>query len=137
MANLRTLTIFLLSKIVYLPFFRKLFLRAWFVYCSGIKKICWSSLNWLLQISALWEVVNLPFHRLFRYLCSDILIYFYGNHDFLELTTVPFVTRQHRILLNSGKSGKTLGPKQKRKMMEIWKKENGHLHDFFSSTLPK
>ena len=43
----------------------------------------------------------------------------------------------YRILLNSGKSVETLRQKQKRMMKEFWKKENGHLHDFCSSTLPK
>ena len=48
-----------------------------------------------------------------------------------------FVTKLHRILLNSRKSVRTLRPKQKWKKKEFWKKKNGHLHDFCSSILPK
>ena len=51
----------------------------------------------------------------------EIAIFFALARSLLvKITTiVPFVTRLHRILLNSGKSEETLRPKQKRKMKEF------------------
>ena len=90
-----------------------------------------------LQISIFQKIAILPFHKLFHSLCSNILVYIYKHHNFLKQIIVLFVTKLHRILQISGKSVETLRPKQKRKMKEFKKKENGHLHDFCSSTLPK
>ena len=80
---------------------------------------------------------ELLIYKLFHSLWFDISIHSYKHHDFLKQIIVLFVTKLHRILLNSGKSVETLGPKQKRKMKEFWKKENGHLYDFYFSILPK
>ena len=89
-----------------------------------------------LQIFMFQRIAILPFHKLFHSLCSNILVYFYKHHNFLKRIIVLFVPKLHRILLNSGKSVESLKPKQKWKMKEFKKKENGHFHDFCSSTLP-
>ena len=60
------------------------------------------------------SIAILPVSLLFHNLCSDILVYFYIHHDFLKQIIVLFVTKLHRILLNSGRSVETLRPKQKR-----------------------
>ena len=72
-----------------------------------------------LQISIFQKIANRPFHELSHSLYSDILVYFYKDHDFIKQTIVLFVTKLHRILLNSGKSVETLGPKQKQKIKEF------------------
>ena len=80
-------------------------------------------LNTFLQFRLLFHEPHcMPFHLLFHNLCSDILVYFYIHHDFLKQIIVLFIAKLHRILLNSGKSVETLGPKQKRKIKEFKKK---------------
>ena len=60
------------------------------------------------------------------------LVHFYKHHDFLIPMIVLFITKLHRILLNSGKSVGTLRPKQKRKMKEFKKKRKKVIFTVFA-----
>ena len=128
-ANFKTLIIFPLSKIVHLLFFRKIVFEDLISIMQWDKIICWHCLNWLLQSSTLYKIVILLFCKLFQSSCFHIF-FILINIMILKQIIVLLLTKLHRILLNSGKSVETLRPKQKRKMKEFWKKENGHLRDF-------